>query len=95
MTALYINEDINKAIEILMAEGCTEIYIFGSFAEDISNDKSDIDIAVRGLVPGKYFSTMGRLMVALDRECDLLDLDDVDNRFAKMMLEKGTMIRVA
>ncbi len=86
--------DIEKAIGILKSEGDVEIYLFGSLAVGNAHQRSDIDIAVRGLAPARYFEVFGRLLVSLDHPVDLVDLDS-DNPFVRMLLEKGSLNRVA
>jgi predicted nucleotidyltransferase len=51
-----LQEDINRAVEILKEGGCTEIYLFGSGATGKVRNESDIDLAVRGC-PQRHFST--------------------------------------
>ena len=87
--------DIAKASEILTDYGCTEIYVFGSVANGKFNDKSDIDMAVRGLKDEYYFKVLAELGNALVAEVDLIDLDDETNRFAQFILEKAELIKVA
>jgi predicted nucleotidyltransferase len=87
--------DIKKASEILKKHGCIEIYIFGSAANGKFNDKSDIDIAVRGLKDEYYFKVLAELGNELVYDVDLIDLDDDTNRFAQFILEKGGLIKVA
>ncbi len=41
-------ENIRRAVEILREAGCSDIFLFGSLAEDNFREGSDIDIAVRG-----------------------------------------------
>lgn len=86
--------DISKAVEILKEEGCTEIFIFGSIVNGKSNEISDIDIAVRGLPASKYFKIVGKLILELNNSVDLVDLDETNNNFVKI-LEKEGLIRVA
>lgn len=88
-------KDIDEAITILKAEGCTEIYIFGSLAEGGEpRPGTDIDIAVKGLVRSKFFSIYGRLLSSLDHPVDLVDLDG-DSPLARVLATKGTLHRVA
>jgi predicted nucleotidyltransferase len=87
--------DVEKAIKILKEEGCNEIYIFGSIVRGDHNDNSDIDIAVNGLNPTQYFRILGKLMLELSVNIDLLDLDEENNRMANLLKEKGELYRVA
>ena len=84
-----IQSDIDRAVEILEAAGCSECYIFGSVADGRVQDDSDIDIAVRGLLPELFFYVYARLTIRIE----LVDLDD-GSRFSKRLLQRGAMIRV-
>ena len=88
-------KDIQKAIDILKKEGCSEIFIFGSLVERKYNDESDIDIAIKGLPANKYFKVIGKLELELDTRFDIVDLDEDENSFVKLLKEKGDLIRVA
>ncbi len=71
-------KDIARAVEILKAGGCHEIYLFGSLAEGKIRDGSDIDLAVKGCPPGNYFHLFGQLMLELKHSVDLVSLDKKD-----------------
>ena len=87
-------DEVNKAISFLKQEGCKEIYIFGSLAEGKSKTKSDIDIAVKGCPPGKFFNILGKLMLELHCPVDLIDLDK-DKEFAQHIENQGDLINVS
>ena len=85
-------EDIEKATKMLTDSGCKEVYIFGSLAEGRSNENSDIDLAVRGCPPEKFYAILGKLLMELKHSVDLVDLDD--DSLGKFLIEKGTLINV-
>ncbi len=85
--------DIDKAADILKAAGCFECYIFGSIAEGRSGDHSDIDLAVRGLPPERFFYISGQLSRHIRRPIDLVDLDD-GSRFSLKLQRREAMMRV-
>ncbi len=85
--------DIDRAIEILQEEGCTEIYLFGSVATGEMHSDSDIDLAVRGCPSGRFFHTLGRLMRALDHPVDIVDLNE-PSIFVRYLLGSGELIRI-
>jgi predicted nucleotidyltransferase len=86
--------DIEKAIKILLDEGCQEIYLFGSVVEGPVSPESDIDIAVKGIPSGSYFEIFARLMMQLDHPVDLIHLEK-ENRFGNMLQKEGYLHRVA
>lgn len=85
--------DVEKALSIIKNEGCIEAYIFGSLFKGNYSLNSDIDIAVRGLKPDRYFKVYGQLLTNLEKNVDLIDLDDESN-FSKLLIGKGEMHRV-
>jgi predicted nucleotidyltransferase len=85
--------DIDRAIQILKEEGCTEIYLFGSVATGESHSDSDIDLAVRGCPSGRFFYTLSRLMWELDHPVDIVDLNE-SSIFVRYLLGSGELVRV-
>ena len=67
--------DIAQAVAILKEGGCSEVYVFGSVAEDRTRAGSDIDLAVRGCPPERFFPLLGRLLMTLKHPVDLVNLD--------------------
>ena len=86
--------DIQTAVEILKEQGCAEIYLFGSLVNGDFTEKSDIDLAVKGLMKNKFFKTLGKLIMELDHRVDLINLEKTD-RFSTMLKKKGVLLRVA
>ncbi len=87
-------EDIKKAVKILKENGATEIYIFGSIVNGNFNKNSDIDIAIRGIKQENFYKIASMLMFEIEKEIDLVDLDDENNRFAQMILKGNSLIKV-
>ncbi len=89
-----IKSDLDRAIEILKEEGCEDIYLYGSIAEDRFDEGSDIDLAVKGIPSGEFFRVLGKLMLELDHPVDLVDLDK-DEDFSRFLKEEGELIRAS
>jgi predicted nucleotidyltransferase len=68
--------DIEKASLCLKAEGCSEIFLFGSLVTGKYNDSSDIDLGIMGLPPRKYIRTYSRLNNIIKTRFDLIDFDE-------------------
>jgi predicted nucleotidyltransferase len=85
---------IEQAAAILKAAGAEAVYLFGSIVEGPFRPDSDIDLAVTGLPPARFFQTMGQTMFVLPRPFDLVDLD-VDTPFTRYLKQKGKLYRVA
>jgi predicted nucleotidyltransferase len=85
---------IEKAAQVLISMGAREVYVFGSAATGRLREGSDVDLAVVGLPPAVFFRAMGKAAEALERELDLIDLDE-DNLFNRYLKRKGRLQRVA
>ncbi|MDC7222012.1 MAG: nucleotidyltransferase domain-containing protein [Spirochaetales bacterium] len=86
--------DLEKAYNYLISVGCTEVFLFGSLAENTQNSQSDIDLAVRGLEKKQYFRVYGELLGLLSHPFDLIGLD-YDNDFSREILSNGSLKRVS
>ena len=85
---------IRAVADCLKQSGAREVYIFGSAAGGTLREDSDVDLAVSGLAPEKFFEAMGRASDLLDRPLHLIDLDE-DNLFTAYLKKKGKLCRVA
>ncbi len=66
------------------------VWLFGSALGDEQN-VGDIDLAVEGVAPEKFFSFYFRLMLALPKPVDLLDLS-LDPPLSPIIRERGVRI---
>lgn len=89
-----IEDLVQRGADLLRTAGAREVYIFGSMATGKANARSDIDLAVTGLPPERFFAAMARLESLFDRNVDLVDLDDA-TPFTAYLREKGLLRRVA
>lgn len=85
---------VERAATLLKSAGCKEVFLFGSVAEGNDNENSDIDIAIKGCPPGRFFELLGKLMLELDCRVDLVNLDHED-AFSKHLLSNGQLLHVA
>jgi len=88
-----LKDRIQAAAEALKAAGASEVYVFGSAVTGRLRDDSDVDLAVTGLPPQRFFQAMGRAARALGRPLDLVDLDEA-NPFTEYLRRKGALQRV-
>ena len=88
-----VRREVQRGVEILKGGGCREIYVFGSVAEGEVTPRSDIDFAIRGCPPDAFFKLQGRLLMALDRSADLVDLD-MDPDLASFLEREAVLIHV-
>ena len=85
--------DVNRAVEICKAEGCREVYVFGSVATGQHRPRSDLDIGVRGCPTGRFYHLLGRLMDELTHPVDLVDLD-LETRVTEFLKQEGQLVHV-
>lgn len=83
-----MSEAIRAAARVLREQGVREVYLFGSAATGRLRDGSDIDLAVTGLPPERFFRAMGLAADLLDRPLSLVDLDE-DTPFTRYLREQG------
>jgi predicted nucleotidyltransferase len=88
-----VQRSIEQAAKKLKEAGAREVYVFGSAARGIMREDSDIDLAVTGLPPDKFFYAMGEAGDILGRPLDLIDLDE-NNAFTRYLKEEGELRRV-
>ncbi len=89
-----LTRDISAATEILIRDGCKEVYIFGSIASGTYTSDSDIDLATVGLPKDRFFATYGRILSTVRRRVDLVGLD-YDTDFGNRLKQVRTLSRVA
>lgn len=79
---------------MLKEAGATAVYLFGSVAEGRDTADSDLDFAVSGIPPRKFFRAVGVAALAIRRQIDVIDLDE-PNLFTDYLREEGKLLRVA
>ena len=88
-----MSHDIETIVEIIKDVGGKEAYLFGSVARGDNTDHSDIDVGVKGVPKNSFFKLSGRIMMALNRQVDIVDLDE-ETRFTKRLFENEVYARV-
>jgi predicted nucleotidyltransferase len=81
---------IKKAAEKLKAAGAREVYLFGSAVRGTMEERSDIDLAVSGLPPEKFFQVLAQVEDIFQRPIDLVDLDE-ENPFTLYLREENEL----
>jgi len=84
---------IRDASAALKAAGAREVYMFGSAATGTMREGSDVDLAISGLPPEKFFMAMGAAGDILEHPFDLIDLDE-DNPFTRYLKEEEELVRI-
>jgi predicted nucleotidyltransferase len=91
--AADFRRDVELGVQILKDGGVREVYVLGSVAEGRAHPESDIDFAVRGCPPDRFFKLQGRLLRELSRSADLIDLY-VDPDLAEFLGRESKMVHV-
>jgi predicted nucleotidyltransferase len=83
--------DLRKAIAAIAEDfQPSAVWMFGSALEN-EQTAADIDLAVEGLPPERFFDFYGRLFFELPKPVDLVDLSQ-DPPIATIIREKGVRI---
>jgi predicted nucleotidyltransferase len=69
--------------------GATEVILFGSLATGEFTDKSDIDLAVRGIPKREFFHALAEVNRTSDIWVDLKPLEDLDEHFGQRVMATG------
>ena len=83
-------EDRSRIIEIAKRFHVSKVLLFGSSA-DPEKEGRDIDLAVEGVPPSQFFDFYGRLMMALSKPVDLVDLGD-NTEFTDIVRREGVLV---
>jgi len=88
-----LRDRIQAAAEALKQIGAKGVYLFGSAAHGDPAKARDVDLAVEGLPPERFFEAMDRAARILDCRLDLVDLDE-DNAFTRYLKDEQELVRV-
>lgn len=84
------SKDKEVIISIAQKFNVKEIYLFGSSLNN-ETDRSDIDLAVKGISPVSFFDFYGKLLRYLSKPVDLVDLSK-KSRFTKYIEKQALRI---
>jgi len=86
--------EIKTAAKVLIASGAREVYCFGSAATNTMRSGSDVELAISGLPPERFYRAVGQALRMLSRPVDVVDLDE-QTPFTEHLRNKGRLQRVA
>ena len=92
VTIDYIKEKCAEVFQNYEVEFC---YLFGSYAKEQANEKSDIDLLISSNVKGlKYFGMVEELRTTLNKKVDALDINQLNNNMelVQEVLKTGVKI---
>lgn len=84
---------IEEAASVLRRHGASAVYLFGSQGTPTARADSDVDLAVSGLPPKRFFRAMADAQAVLNRSLDLVDLDE-PSAFVEYLLQSGDLRHV-
>jgi predicted nucleotidyltransferase len=91
--AARLRSRLPAVADVLVREfGVTRIILFGSLAEGLARDDSDIDLAVAGLAPADYFRALGRTEQAAGGRVDLVPIDEASPELLRRIEETGEVL---
>jgi predicted nucleotidyltransferase len=84
--------DQDKAIITALARryGATTVRLFGSAAHRRRRGR-DIDLAVEGVAPSRFFRFLGDLMLSLSKPVDVVDLGK-HSKLSALIRQEGVLI---
>lgn len=92
---LKVEEKLTRAIEYLKSIGCNEIILFGSLADGMADESSDIDLAVSGISPRTYFKTVAVISSVVGWKVDLITMDYISKDFKEKIRKEGRQLYAA
>ncbi|MCK5178393.1 MAG: hypothetical protein KAR32_02605 [Candidatus Omnitrophica bacterium] len=91
MIKVALDTELTKIVDISKAFGADRVLLFGSCLDDVARAR-DIDIAVSGIPPRKFFEYYAEVSMAVKDEVDIVDLDDLGDHFSGRILSKGKVL---
>lgn len=86
---MITKEDRNAILKYAKKYNVSEVYLFGSSIERENAD--DIDIGIRGILPGLFFDFYGELLLELSKSLDIVDLSK-DSSFNRLVIKEGVKL---
>jgi uncharacterized protein len=88
--AARARDSARHAAAILRHEfGAGEVWLFGSLIGEPRHDDFDIDLAVRGLPPERYFAALTRVSEVVSEPVDLVPLESCGHRLKHLIHTAG------
>lgn len=91
MDKAVFEAELNKIVAVSKEFHVEKVILFGSCLDNVESAR-DIDIAVSGIDPRKFFKYYGRISGEIDDEVDIVDLDDMRQHFYKKIVNQGRII---
>lgn len=83
-------QDLQAISELAARYEVEQVLLFGSSTRE-DREARDLDLAVEGLDPAKFFQFYGDLLFSLSKPVDLVDLSR-ENKFTKLVRQEGIRV---
>ena len=80
---------LQEAVALLRRHGARKILLFGSVARGDTQKTSDVDLAVEGLPPERYFEATAGLMRVFSGPVDLVRLEEASESLRSTIFAEG------
>ena len=87
---MITDDDKRKIKEISKKYHIKRVFLFGS-SLDAKRESRDIDIAIEGISPKKFFRYYGDLLFALSKSVDLVELSGA-SKIKQLIKKEGVLI---
>jgi predicted nucleotidyltransferase len=83
-----------RVAEVLVRDfGATRVYLFGSLLQEGRfHERSDVDLAVEGIAPERFFKTWAAVGADVRVPIELVDIDEVGETMRELILEHGELL---
>ena len=89
---MITSDDKTAIAEVAARYGAGRVLLFGSNVA-AGREQRDIDLAVEGLPPGRFFAFYGDLIFSVSKPVDLVDLS-VESKFTRLVRSEGIPVYV-
>jgi len=83
-----------RVAEVLVRDfGARRVYLFGSLLQEGRfHERSDVDLAVEGIAPERFFKTWAAVGADVHVPIELVDIDEVGEAMRELILEHGELL---
>jgi predicted nucleotidyltransferase len=87
--AAELRAKLGDAAVLLRAAGAVHVWVFGSLTTGKTRPESDVDLAIEGLHPGRYFDVLADLMVLFRSPVDLVMMEQASTSLREAIRATG------
>ncbi len=91
MIKAALDSELLKIVNISESYGAKKVLLFGSYVDNAVK-ANDIDIAVSGIPPRKFFEYYAEVSTVIKENVDIIDLEDTRPYFRDCITREGKVI---